>query len=121
MVLLANAKEAAEGHHRISDLAGVFVDHQVMHLSQALTFRIVDGSALHLVRGDQTVGLVGCQAACGRGCRIIHLVNPLSRRIALTAVKSLPGTGSGLRRLFATAAGRRSSATAPSAPSAGSS
>src|SRR5689334_4362101 len=102
-----------------------------MHLAEALTFRIVDGSAFHLVGGDQTVGLVGCQAARGGGCRIIHLVTPVSRlssqkigelhTYCLDGCQSLTGTGSGLRRLFATAAGRRSSATAPSAPSAGSS
>jgi hypothetical protein len=72
MVFLANPKETAEGHHRISDLAAVFVDHQVMHLAQALTFRVIDWGALHLVGGDQTAGLVRCKAARGAGCCDIH-------------------------------------------------
>src|SRR5689334_12250667 len=102
-----------------------------MHLAETLTFRIVDGSAFHLVGVVQTVGLVGCQAARGGGCRIIHLVTPVSRlssqkigeldAYCLDGRQALRGTGSALRRLFATAASPRSSATAPSALSAGSS
>src|ERR1700730_12053609 len=72
--LLSDSKEAAERYDGIGNLAGVFVDHQVMHFAEALTFRIVDRCAFHLVGGNEPVGLVGCKAAGVDDRCVIHLV-----------------------------------------------
>ena len=42
MVALANPEKPAKRHHRIGDLAGIFVDHQVMHRAQRFASAIVD-------------------------------------------------------------------------------
>src|SRR5690349_15708447 len=67
MAAPAHAEEAAEGHHRVGDLAGELVDHEVVGRAQALALAIVDRRALDLVRGDQAVGLVGGDAARAGG------------------------------------------------------
>jgi hypothetical protein len=40
-----------------------FVDHQVIHRPEAISVAVVDGGAIDLLGGDQTVGFIGLPSA----------------------------------------------------------
>jgi hypothetical protein len=48
MVIITDAEDSTERHHRISDLAAPFVDHHVVHLTEALALSIVNIGSLNL-------------------------------------------------------------------------
>src|SRR3546814_3161338 len=57
-IALAHAQEPAIGHDCIFDMAAHLVDHEVVDVAQAFAVPAINGSAFHLVRCDQVVGLV---------------------------------------------------------------
>ena len=67
MVALAHSQEAAERHHGVSDLAGVFVDHKILHRPEPLALAIVDYRAFDLVGCDakMTDALFECLTTAG--------------------------------------------------------
>jgi hypothetical protein len=52
-------EKAAKPHYCISDLAGIFIDHQVMDRAQSFGSTIVYSGPFYLFGGNQPVGLVG--------------------------------------------------------------
>jgi hypothetical protein len=58
VVPLADAKDAAEGHHRIRDLARPLVEHDIIDLAQMLAIGVVDVGPGHLAGGDDTGVLI---------------------------------------------------------------
>src|SRR5262249_33941030 len=57
VIALTDAEEPTERHHRVGDLAGVLVDHDVVDRAQAVALLVVHRRALDLVGGDQSGGL----------------------------------------------------------------
>src|SRR5262249_41887800 len=72
VIVLADAHEAAEAHHRIGDLAAELVDHDPLDLAGALAVRAIDGGSFHLVAADETSGFAALE---GRPLR--HVDPPL--------------------------------------------
>jgi hypothetical protein len=66
MVALAQAEETAEGHDGVGNLAGGFVDHEIVHRAKVLALAIIDGGAFDLVGGDEAIRLFDSRAACRR-------------------------------------------------------
>src|SRR3984893_11889029 len=58
MVAFAKPEEAPERHNSIGDLAGVFVDHEVIDVPELLSVALINRRAFHLIRGDQAFGFV---------------------------------------------------------------
>ena len=52
MILLTNSKETSERHDRVRDSACLLVDHDILHLAEMVTGRVVDFSAGYLAGGD---------------------------------------------------------------------
>src|ERR1700722_8944221 len=95
IIVLAQSQEAAEAHHRISDLAAVLVDHDPLDPADAIAVGTVNRRTLHLVAADQSRHLT---AAAPHGRRLervlelrVHPFFPCSLRGRAEPVRNSSG------------------------------